>query len=300
MSTPVALPDEELEYKVPPKSAGIRRFIRVFFGRKVVLVGAIIILLLFITAIFAPWLAPHNPYSQDYSAVIAKPSAKYWFGTDTLGRDVLSRIIYASRTTIIIGFFAIFVASIIGMSLGLLAGYMGGWVNTVIMRFIDAMMNFPMMLFALLLAAVLGGGMVNLIIALGIGMIPPYCRLMCGQALTLKENDYVLAARTLRASPMHVMLKHVAPNAFPPLIVMMTMQIGQTIMAEAGLSFLGVGIKPPGASWGAMASDGYKYLLINPYYAMIPGLVIMMVVFAFNMVGDGLRDALDPRLRGTL
>ncbi|MBA7667641.1 Glutathione transport system permease protein GsiD [subsurface metagenome] len=168
------------------------------------------------------------------------------------------------------------------------------------MRLVDALMSFPMILLALTIAALLGGGLGNIVIALGIAMIPPYARLMCGMALSIKQNDYVTAARAIGASNQRVMLRHIAPNCFPPLIVQMSMMVGGAILAEAGLSFLGIGINPPGAAWGAMVSEGYRYLLTVPMLSFAPGLAIMLVVFAFNMVGDGLRDALDPRLRGTL
>lgn len=286
--------------KTVTKISGFRRFLKVFFSRPVVIVGLSFIIILFLTAIFAPLLAPYDPYKQDLTQVMKGPSSSHIFGTDTNGRDVLSRVIYGSRTSIMIGFMAISVAAAIGMTLGLFAGYMGGWTNIIIMRFIDSLMNFPMMVLALLLAALLGGGLTNIVIALGIALIPPYARLTCGQALHIKENDYVLAARSLRASSVRIMFRHVLPNAFPPLIVLMTMQIGGTIMAEAGLSFLGVGIRPPGAAWGAMVNEGYKYLTINPVLSFAPGICVMLVAFGFNMVGDGLRDALDPRLRGTL
>jgi ABC-type dipeptide/oligopeptide/nickel transport system permease subunit len=168
------------------------------------------------------------------------------------------------------------------------------------MRIIDALMTFPMILFALTLAAILGSGLLNIVLALGIVLISPYARLMCGQAITVKQNDYVFAARSIGAGSLWIMVRHVFPNCFPPLIVLMTMQLGTTILAEASLSFLGVGINPPGAAWGAMVNEGYRYLLMSPILSFAPGLAIMLVVFAFSMVGDGLRDALDPRLRGTL
>jgi ABC-type dipeptide/oligopeptide/nickel transport system permease subunit len=168
------------------------------------------------------------------------------------------------------------------------------------MRLVDALMSFPMILLALVIASVLGGGLKNVMVALGIGLVPGYARLMCGQVLIIKENDYVIAGRSIGASNLRIMLAHILPNSFPPLIVLMTMMMGMAILAEAGLSFLGIGIEPPGATWGAMVSDGYKYLLTNPMLSFAPGLAVMFVVYAFNMVGDGLRDALDPRLRGTL
>jgi len=286
--------------EMAPRVSVFKRFFRVFFSRGVVIFGLVVIVVLMITAIFAPWIAPYDPYKQDLTNVKSQPSAEHLLGTDTLGRDTLSRIIYGSRTSLLVGFVAIGFASAVGMTLGLIAGYFGGITYAIIMRLVDALMAFPMILLALTIAALLGGGLTNIVIALGISMIPPYARLMCGQALTIKENDYVTAARSLGASNQHIMFRHVAPNCFPPLIVLMTMMIGAAILAEAGLSFLGVGIRPPGAAWGAMVSEGYRYLLTIPILSFAPGVAIMLVVFAFNMAGDGLRDALDPRLRGTL
>jgi ABC-type dipeptide/oligopeptide/nickel transport system permease subunit len=286
--------------EAPPRISGFKRFQRVFLSRGVVVFGLVIIVGIIITAIFAPFIAPYDPYKQDLHNVLAKPSAEHLLGTDAVGRDTLSRIIYGSRTSLIVGFVALSLAAGIGMSLGLIAGFFGGVTYAIIMRFMDALMSFPMMLLALMIAALLGMGISNIVIALGIGMIAPYARLMCGQALTVKQNDYVTAARSMGASNLRIMLRHVAVNCFPPLIVMMTMQLGVVVLAEAGLSFLGVGIKPPGAAWGAMVNEGYRYLLSNPVLSFAPGVAIMLLVFAFNMVGDGLRDALDPRLRGII
>jgi peptide/nickel transport system permease protein len=199
-----------------------------------------------------------------------------------------------------VGVIALAIAAAIGMVLGLAAGYFGGWVNTFIMRFIDALMSFPPLLLALVIAALLGGGLKNVMIALGIGMMPGYARIMCGQVLSIKENDYIISERSVGAGNWRIMFRHVLPNCLPPIIVQVSMMIGMTILAEAGLSFLGIGIEPPGAAWGGMVNDGYYYLLTRPVLSFAPGLAIVVVVFAFNMVGDGLRDALDPRLRGVL
>jgi peptide/nickel transport system permease protein len=276
------------------------RFLRVLFSRGLVIFGTGIILVVIITAFFAPLLAPYNPYDQDLSQSLAKPSSEHWLGTDSLGRDTLSRLIYGSRNSLMVGIVALSIAAIIGITMGLLGGYLGGWVYTIIMRFVDSLMCFPMILLALVIASLLGGGMKNVMIALGIAMLPGYARLMCGQVLSVKEYDYVLAANSEGASKLRIMLSHIAPNCFPPLIVLMTMQIGAAILGEAGLSFLGIGIDPPAAAWGLMVNDGRYYLMTNPILSFAPGLAIMFVVFAFNMVGDGLRDALDPRLRGVL
>jgi ABC-type dipeptide/oligopeptide/nickel transport system permease subunit len=257
-------------------------------------------LILVLTAIFAPLLAPYDPYKQDISQALLQPNKAHLLGTDVVGRDTLSRVIYGSRTSLIIGIVAITIAASIGMVLGLVAAYFGGVTYALIMRFIDALMSFPMLVFALVLAAMLGSGLKNVIIALGVGMVAGYARLMCGQALAVKQNEYITAARSIGASNLRIMHSHILTNCFPPLIVLITMMMGTCILAEAGLSFLGLGITPPGAAWGAMVNDGYKYILTNPVLSFAPGLAIVLTVFGFNMVGDGLRDALDPRLRGSI
>jgi len=286
--------------EAPPHINEFRRIIRVMFTRKLVVVGAVIIFLTIVMAIFAPWLAPYPPDATNLSESLQSPSSTHWLGTDSVGRDTLSRIIYGSRTSLAVGIVSIVIAASLGMTLGLIAGYFSGAINVIIMRFIDALMAFPMILLALVIAAILGGGLWNVMIAIGIGLTTIYARLMCGQVLTVKENDYILAARAYGASNMRIMLQHIFPNCLPPLIVLVTMQMGSAILAEAGLSFLGIGIRPPGAAWGEMVNSGYKFLLDKPVLSFAPGIAIMLVVFAFNMVGDGLRDALDPRLRGTV
>jgi len=284
----------------PPRISELKRFARVFFSRWLVVFGMIIILLFLLTAAFAPWIAPYDPYETNYNQILQSPDRHHLLGTDTLGRDVLSRIIFGARTTLMVGVIALGIAAIIGMFIGLIAGYFGGLTYSVIMRIIDAMMAFPMILLALVIAALLGGGLRNVMIALGISLIPGYVRLMCGQVLAVKASDYILAEKSIGASDLRIMLKHVFPNCIPPLIVMVTLMMGSTILAEAGLSYLGIGIEAPAAAWGGMISDGYTRLLTNPILSVAPGVAIMLVVFAFNMVGDGLRDALDPRLRGTI
>jgi peptide/nickel transport system permease protein len=277
-----------------------RRFLRIFFGRGIVIFGLVFILLFIIVAIFAPFIVPYDPYEASMSEALANPSTHHLLGTDSLGRDTLSRLIYGTRNSLMVGVVAVFASALIGMTMGLMAGYFGGWTSIVIMRVVDSLMSFPQLLLALVIAAVLGGGLFNVMIALGVGMLPPYARLMFGQVLSIKENDYVLAARSVGASNMGIIFRHVVPNCVPSLIVLMTMQIGAAILNEAGLSFLGVGIEPPAASWGLMVNDGRMYLMTNPVLSFAPGLAIMLSVFSFNMVGDGLRDALDPKLRGVI
>ena len=286
-----------MDNNLPPYSE-FARVVGVFCRRKVALFGFFIIVLIVFAAIFAPFISPYDPYEPSFKESMQHPSVRHLLGTDQLGRDTFSRIIYGSRTSLYIGISAVLIGSIIGQSLGLIAAYFGGKVNALIMRSIDAVMCIPPILNAMIIAAVLGGGSRNLILALSVAVIPVQTRLMCGQALTIKENDYILAARTKGAGNIRVMLRHILPNAFPPLMVAITIDLGMVILAESGLSFLGVGITPPTAAWGSMVSEGYKFLFTNPMLSFAPGFIIVLTVFAFNMTGDGLRDALDPRLRG--
>jgi peptide/nickel transport system permease protein len=252
-----------------------------------------------LTAIFAPLLAPYGPNDLGLTSFLQQPSRAHLLGTDNLGRDTLSRLIYGSRISILVGFVSVTIAFAAGMSLGLFAGYFRG-LQTIIMRFIDALMAIPPLILVLALATVLGGGLRSVLIAVGIGFVPTYARLMCGQILSIKESDFIKAATAMGASDLRIMGRHLLPNTLPVLLVAMTMNLGIAILIEASLSFLGIGINPPTATWGSMVSEGYRYLTSNPVLSFAPGLSIMLVVLAFNMVGDGLRDALDPRLRGTL
>jgi peptide/nickel transport system permease protein len=286
--------------EIAPRVSEFKRFRRVFLSRGLVVFGVVIILIFIIVAIFAPFLAPYDPYMPDLKARLSQPNSTHLLGTDSVGRDTLSRIIHGTRTSLMIGLIVVSVAAIIGMCLGLIAGYLGGWLYQIIMRSVDVVMTFPMILLALVIAAMLGEGIRNVIIALTVGLIPVYARLMCGQVLALKENEYILAEKTIGASNLRIMIGHLIPNALPTLIVVMTMMLGTTVLAEAGLSFLGIGIEPPTPAWGSMVNDGRQYLLTHPVLSFAPGFAIMLLVFAFNMVGDGLRDALDPRLRGLL
>jgi peptide/nickel transport system permease protein len=286
--------------ELSPRVSELRRFSRVFFNRIIVMFGLIIILALIITAIFAPLLAPYEPNQVDLGQALINPSPEHLLGTDNFGRDTLSRLIYGSRVSIMVGAIAVGIAAVVGIILGLIAGYFGGTTFVVIMRFLDAIMAIPMIALALVIASLLGGGLKNVMIAVAIALAPMYARLMCGQVLSIRENDYVVAGRAVGAGNWRIMFRHILPNCFPPLIVQMTMMMGTAILTEASLSFLGIGIEPPTAAWGAMVTDGYRYLLSNPVLSFAPGVAIMLVVFGFNMVGDGLRDALDPRLRGAL
>ena len=286
--------------EAPPRVSEWQRFRRVLFQRKLGLFGLVILSLLIISAIFAPLLAPGDPYNGNLADSLAQPSWHYLLGTDIQGRDTLSRLIYGARTALIVGFVTTIFAAGVGMLLGLFAGYFGGITDTIVMRAMDALMGFPMLLLALLISAVLGSGLQNVIIALSVATLPGYARVMHGLTLSVRENDYILAGKAMGSSSRRIMFNHIVPNTLPPMIVLSTLQLGSIILAEAGLSFLGIGIRPPGAAWGSMVYDGYRFLISNPVLSFAPGLAIMLVVFAFNMVGDGIRDALDPRLRGIL
>jgi peptide/nickel transport system permease protein len=290
----------ELQVAAKPRVKEISRIFKVIAGRWINIVGLVFIAVFIIVAIFAPLIAPFDPNAQDLKAVLTQPSTQHLLGTDELGRDTLSREIYGAQISLIVGIVAVLVAVVFGTILGLCAGYFGGWTETIIMRFIDALMSIPPLVLMLSIAAVLGGGLKNILIALGIGMVPTYCRLTCGQILSLKESDFIIATTAIGANDIRIMFRHLLPNSFPVLLVAMTMNIGFAILAEASLSYLGIGIVPPTATWGSMVSSGYKFLTSNPILSFAPGLSILAVVLSFNLVGDGLRDALDPRLRGTV
>jgi peptide/nickel transport system permease protein len=290
-----SIPEEAL-----PSVDEFRRFLRVLCGRSVVAFGMIAIIAVILAAVFAPVIAPYDPYAQSLDAVLQQPNGKHLLGSDSLGRDTLSRIIFGTRITLLVGVGTVLIAASLGTVIGLIAGYFGGWIFTIIMRFTDGIMAVPPLLLALVIAALLGTGVKGVMIAVSFALLPGYIRLICGQVLSIKENEYVMAARSVGVSKTGIMFRHILPNCFSPLIVQMTMMMGMAILIEASLSFLGLGIKPPSAAWGSMVYDGYKYLVMRPILSIAPGLAIMLVVFAFNMIGDGLRDALDPRLRGTL
>ena len=283
-----------------PRVSEFKRIVKVMSARWVVMFGVVILLLFLLTALFAPWLAPYGYDDQNLDNLLAQPSKTHLLGTDELGRDILSRIILGSRISLLVGAVAVTIAGVIGMSMGLLAGYFGGWVNTVIMRLTDTLLALPPIILMLTISAIMGAGLTNVLIALGVGLIPTYCRLMCGQVLSLKENDFIMAADVIGSSNSRIMFRHLFPNAFPPLMVLMTINLGTAILSESALSFLGIGIRPPIPAWGGMVNTGYRYLLSNPLNSLAPGIAILLVVLAFNMVGDGLRDALDPRLRGKI
>jgi ABC-type dipeptide/oligopeptide/nickel transport system permease subunit len=278
----------------------LREFSKILLPSPPVVIGFVIILFMILLAIFAPQIAPYDPIAQNLVETLKPPSAQHLLGTDALGRDLLSRIIYGSRISLTVGLVSTLIAGSIGMTLGLISGYFGGWVDNLIMRVMDAMMSIPLIIMALFLGGVLGRGLGNIVLSLGIVLIPGYARLTRGQVMSLKQLDFISAATIGGASRFSIAVKHILPNSLSPNLVLMTMNLGIAILVEAGLIFLGMGINPPTPSWGSMVSEGYRYLKSQPLFSLAPGLFVMVTVWAFNMVGDALRDALDPRLRGTL
>lgn len=287
--------------KIPrPRVSELHRVYKVMFSRWVVVFGVTMIIVFLIVAVTAPWLAPYDPLEQNLGATLQPPSRTHLLGTDDLGRDQLSRLIYGSRISLLVGIVVVTIAGVIGMVMGLVAGYFGGWTNAIIMRITDTLMSLPPIVLMLAISAVLGGGLRSILISVGVVLAPTYCRLVCGQILTLKESDFITACHIIGANDLRIMVRHLLPNAFPPLLVLVTINLGTAVMFEATLSFLGIGITPPTAAWGSMVMSGYRFLLKNPILSFAPGLSIMLLVLGFNMVGDGLRDALDPRLKGKI
>lgn len=278
-----------------------KQALRIFFGRGVIVkLCTAVVLGFIILAVFADWIAPYDPAAQNLVEKLQTPSPAHLLGTDFLGRDVLSRVIYGGRVSMYVSLLSGSFAAVIGIGLGLVAGYVTGIVRRIIMGMTDIVLSIPGIVFTLIIAAIMGNGVMSLTLAIGIGMIPTYIRMVNGLVLSLKENDYIVASKLVGRSEGKILLKHLLPNAFPSLIVLYTINLGNAIMTESSLSYLGVGINPPTATWGNMVSDAYAYLLQAPWLAIIPGVCIIVLIISFNVVGDGLRDALDPRLRGKL
>ena len=237
---------------------------------------------------------------MDLLSKLKGPSSAHWLGTDYLGRDVISRLIYGGRVSLAVSLLAGAFAAVIGIALGLVAGYFGGVIGKVIMGATDVVLSIPGLVFTMVIAAIMGKSVMSMTIAIGIGMIPTYIRMMNGLVLSLRENDYIVSAKLQGEKERAILVRHLLPNTFPSLIVLFTINLGNAIMTESSLSYLGIGISPPTATWGNMVYDAYAYLLKAPQLAIIPGVCIIVLIIAFNVVGDGLRDALDPRLRGKM
>ncbi len=263
--------------------------------RKGAIAGLAVVGIVITAAILAPWIAPYDPIQQSWSAVRKAPSAAHWFGTDEVGRDILARILWGARASLLAGVMSVAIAIGIGVPVGLIAGYLGGSVDAVISRLTDAMLACPFLILAIALAAFLGPSLTNAMIAIGVTATPIFVRLTRGQVLATKAEDYVEAARAVGNPHWRIAARHILPNVLPQLLVQATLTIAAAIIAEASLSFLGLGQQPPAPSWGSMLNTAQRFLANAPWMAVFPGLAIFVTVLSFNLVGDGLRDALDPR-----
>jgi peptide/nickel transport system permease protein len=262
--------------------------------------GLVLILVFGLSALLAPVLAPADPIDQVLSQRLKPPSVAHWLGTDQLGRDLFSRLLFGARISLTIGLVVVGVAGTVGTLVGLTAGYAGGLVDEVLMRITDVFFAFPALILAMAIAGALGPSLNNAMAAIAAVTWPVYARLVRGQVLSLRERAYVEAARALGASPLRIVLGHILPNTLAPLLVQASFDMGGAILAAAGLSFIGFGAQPPDPEWGVMISEGRQYIGTHPWLSLFPGLAILLTVAAFNLIGDGLRDALDPRLRGNL
>ena len=274
-----------------------RRALHRLFRRKGAVVGLVVIAVMIVLALLAPLLAPYDPIATSWTLVRKPPSALHWFGTDDLGRDILSRVIYGTRASLMAGAISVGIAFGVGVPIGLLSGYRGGFVDALISRITDAMLACPFLILAIALAAFLGPSLSNAMIAIGITTTPIFVRLTRGQTMNVKVEDYVEAARAVGTPPWRIAQMHILPNIMPALLVQATLSIAAAIIAEAALSFLGLGQQPPAPSWGSMLNAAQRFLTNAPWMAIWPGLGIFLLVLSFNLVGDGLRDALDPRER---
>ncbi|WP_088013729.1 nickel transporter permease [Gottfriedia acidiceleris] len=287
----------KLEKKESQKLKRWKVFYKKFSKNKLALVGGYIVLFYILVAIFAPLISPKDPFAIDLMNKLHTPSLEHWMGTDDKGRDILSRIIYGSRLSISVGFISVLFGAIFGITLGLLAGYYGKWIDTIIMRVVDVLLAFPGILLALAIISALGPSLINVMVAVGIFSIPTFARIVRGSTLSVRKLEYIDAIRSLGATDATIIFKHIFPNILSPIIVQATLKLATAILSAAGLSYLGLGAQPPSPEWGAMLSSGRDYLFTAPHIALFPGIAISTLVLGFNIFGDGLRDALDPRMK---
>ncbi|MBQ9326476.1 MAG: ABC transporter permease [Clostridia bacterium] len=267
-------------------------------NNKAAIVGLIVFLLLVLVAILAPWIAPYDSTVMDFTAMFAKPNAAHWFGCDELGRDILSRILVGSRYSLVIGLGSVGLSIVFGLILGSLAGFFGGWVDNLIMRFLDIFSSIPGMLMAIVISAVLGSGFFNCILAISVSTMPQYVRILRASIMSIRNMDYLEAASSLyNCSKLRITVKHILPNSLSSLIVTATMGVASSILMAAGLSYVGLGVQPPMPEWGAILSGARSYLRDYPHMVVFPGLILAITSLSLNMLGDGLRDALDPKLK---
>lgn len=297
----MATPSSTAETAAPVFSGRPRSLWRDAWARliknKAAMFGGFVVVLLLLAGITAPWIAPYDPIKQNLRDNLLPPSPTHLLGTDVHGRDIFSRILFGAAISLRIGFLGALLGGAIGVVLGLISGYYGGLADMLIMRLVDIQLAFPGLLLAIAIIAVIGPGLENVIIAVGIFSVPTFTRVVRGSVLSVKQQDFVMAARTVGATGSRIMRVHLFPNILAPVLVLLTMRVATAILTAASLSFLGLGAQPPTPEWGAMLSDGRDYLVLAPHVATFPGLAILLAVLGFNLLGDGLRDALDPRLR---
>jgi peptide/nickel transport system permease protein len=280
------------------KRTGVGALLGRFASQPLPMAGVVVVLLLTLVSIAGPWLLPISPIAQDIDAVLDPPSAAHLFGTDELGRDIFARMVYGGRVSLQVGVISTLLALIVGTALGLVAGHWGStWIDNVIMRGIDALLAFPSLILAIAITAVLGPNLQNAMLAIGIVNIPSFARLVRGQVLTIRPMEFVEAARTLGATPLRIMVFHVLPNTLGPIVVLASLRLAFAVLSEASLSFLGLGAQPPTPTWGSMLNAGRSYLEQQPWVSFFPGVAIFLTVLGFSVIGDGLRDTLDPRMK---
>ncbi|WP_184663599.1 ABC transporter permease [Texcoconibacillus texcoconensis] len=290
---------QQAETKPPsPQLENMKKVYKKLKKNKTAMVGGILILFFIIVSIIGPVLTPFDPDAQDYTNRLASPNADNWFGTDHHGRDIFTRIIHGTSITLYIGFSSVLLGSVAGTVIGIVSGYYGKKIDAILMRSMDVLLAFPGILLALAIVSILGGSLQNVIIAVAVFSIPVFARIVRGSTLAVKKLEYVDAVRALGASDFRIIFRHILPNIMSPIIVQATLRMATAILAASGLSFLGLGAQPPTPEWGAILSQGRNYMWDDPHYALFPGLAIVVVVLAFNLFGDGLRDALDPKTKG--
>ncbi|WP_339251566.1 nickel transporter permease [Sporosarcina sp. FSL W8-0480] len=292
--TPVA---EIRQKRTNPRVEAYKAFWRRLGKNKAAVVGGVLILFFILTSFFGPLFTTLDPYETQISNKLKPPSAEHWFGTDNYGRDIFTRIIYGMAITMKVGFFSVTLGGVIGVLLGIISGYYGGKLDTVIMRLMDVLLAFPGILLALAIVSVLGGSVQNMIIAVGVFSVPAFARIVRGSTLSVRKLEYIDAVKALGASDARIIFKHILPNVMSPIIVQLTLRIATAVLTASGLAFLGLGAKPPTPEWGVMLSEGRAYMQQAPHLVLFPGVAIVIVVLAFNIFGDGLRDALDPKMK---
>ncbi|WP_324669644.1 ABC transporter permease [Geochorda subterranea] len=275
----------------------IRAFARQFARNKPGVAGIVIIIAFLVMALLAPWISPYDPGQMNLLARNKGPTIDHWFGNDEMGRDILSRIIFGARVSLLSAIGAVSIATLLGVPLGLLAGYVGGWTDSLIMRVMDVLLSFPAFLLALGLAAAMEPGLVNAVLAVGIARTPQFVRMVRGLTLSARERDFIQSARAIGVAESVIVSKHLLPNIMGPIVVQATLHVATSILTITGLGFLGIGMDPRTPEWGAMLSSGFSYLRVAPHMSVFPGVFIVLAVLGFNLAGDALRDALDPRMK---